>query len=78
MMLRPSFPTTQICWSLLRILRRDYGLTVGLVNPQKRPSKHLRKNTDFVKQIRRGPLRACQFPPTLSDAKGPITKPPSW
>lgn len=62
----------------IRILRRDYGLTVGLLNPQKKPSKHLRKNTDFVKQIRKGPLKACLFPPTLSDQKGTITKPPSW
>jgi len=62
----------------VRILRRDYKLTVGLLNPQEIPSRHLRKNTDFVKQIRKGPLRACQFPPTLSDSKGTITKPSSW
>jgi uncharacterized LabA/DUF88 family protein len=60
------------------IVRTNYGKTVGLLNPQDTPSKHLRKNTDFVKQIRQGPLRACQFPDTLSDAKGTITKPSSW
>lgn len=62
----------------IRIVRRNYGKTVGLLNPQEKPSKQLRKNTDFVKQIRRGPLAACQFPPTLTDAKGTITKPSSW
>jgi uncharacterized LabA/DUF88 family protein len=62
----------------IKIVRRDYGLTVGLLNPQRLPSKQLRKNTDFVKQIRRGPLRVCQFPDVLADAKGTITKPSSW
>jgi uncharacterized LabA/DUF88 family protein len=62
----------------IKVLREHYDLTVGLLNPHKKPSKHLRKNTDFIKQIRRGPLRACQLPPTLTDAKGTITKPSSW
>jgi uncharacterized LabA/DUF88 family protein len=62
----------------IKILRRDYGVTIGLLNPHQIPSKHLRKNTDFIKQIRRGPLRASQLPNTLSDAKGIITKPSSW
>jgi uncharacterized LabA/DUF88 family protein len=62
----------------IKILRRDYSLTVGLLNPQAKPSKHLRKNTDFVKQIRSGPLNACQLPPALSDSKGTITKPSVW
>ena len=62
----------------IKIVRRDYGKTVGLLNPHPRPSKQLRKNTDFVKQIRRGPLGACQFPATLRDTKGTITKPAVW
>jgi len=62
----------------IRIVRSNYGKSVGLLNPQEKPSKHLRKNTDFVKRIRYGPLKACQFPPTLADSKGTITKPSSW
>ncbi len=62
----------------IRIVRASYGKTVGLLNPQKKPSKQLRKNTDFVKQIRQGPLGACQFPDVLEDSKGEITKPTSW
>lgn len=62
----------------VRIVRRNYHKTVGLLNPQQIPSGHLRRNTDFVKQIRRGALLAAQFPDAFMDAKGKITKPDFW
>ncbi|QYJ15191.1 6-hydroxy-3-succinoylpyridine 3-monooxygenase HspA [Rubrobacter xylanophilus DSM 9941] len=62
----------------IRIVRRELGLTVGILNPQKRPSRVLAQEADFLKQIRAGALKASQFPTTLKDAHGIITKPKEW
>ncbi len=62
----------------IKVVRNDLGLTVGILNPHEEPSKQLQKNADFIKQIRKGALKACQFPSKISDAKGIITKPSSW
>lgn len=62
----------------IRIVRRELGLTVGILNPQRRPSRVLAQEADFVRQIRAGALAASQFPATLKDSKGEITKPPAW
>ena len=34
--------------------------------------------TRAVRQLRRGPISASQFPRVLKDAQGKIRKPPSW
>ena len=54
------------------------GLTVGVINPHpaQRRSRALRPT--FFKQIREPALRACQFPPVLSDENGKIHKPVGW
>ncbi len=62
----------------IRIVRRELGLRVGLLNPQKKPSRVLQQEADFLRQIRKGPLAASQFPPTLADSQGTITKPANW
>ncbi len=54
------------------------GLPVGILNPHKRPSRQLLTVARFIKQIRKGPLSASQFPPTLTDANGTFHKPATW
>jgi len=64
----------------IRIVRSELGKRVGVFNPQKQrhPSVELMKNADFVKNIRSGVLRMCQFPASLSDSNGTFHKPPEW
>ena len=51
---------------------------VGLLNPQKHPSKALLPKVTFIKQIRSGVLAKSQFPVTLKDTRGSFSKPASW
>lgn len=64
----------------IRIIRRELGKRVGVFNPQKQkhPSVELMKSADFVKNIRSGVLRLCQFPNTLRDGNGTFCKPQGW
>jgi hypothetical protein len=62
----------------IRIVRENLGLPVGLLNPHPSFSVALLKVALFKKQIRKGVLEAAQFPRTLKDADGTITKPSSW
>jgi len=62
----------------IRIVCKELGKQVGLVSPHKRPSVTLLAEVDFVKHIRRGALKASQFPDTLTDARGEFHKPASW
>lgn len=62
----------------IKIVRNDIGKQVGVLNPQKNPSRVLLANTDFFKAIRAGALASCQFPNILSDSHGVIQKPPVW
>lgn len=63
----------------LRIVRQELGLTVGILNPQARPSRALMTcRPAFCKPIRPGALAASQFPDQLRDAVGLITKPSGW
>ena len=57
---------------------RTSGFRVGILNPHERFSVELSRVAAFRKQIRKGVLQAAQFPPTLKDAQGTITKPASW
>lgn len=57
------------------------GLHVGILNPQvwrKRPNRALQKAADSYRPIRNGVLGASQFPTTLTDSRGTITKPNGW
>lgn len=51
---------------------------VGMLNPQKHPSRALLPHVKFIKQIRSGVLTKSQFPVTLTDARGIFSKPASW
>lgn len=56
-------------------------MVVGILNlqlPQKRSRALLSCKPTFFKQIRAGALAASQFPPTLMDSTGTITKPAGW
>jgi len=62
----------------IRVVRSRFGKTVGLINPQKRPSRVLSEISDFTRQVRRGVLEASQFPNQLEDADGLFHKPNTW
>ncbi len=62
----------------LKIVRYELNLPVGILNPQKRPSRVLLKHASFIKKIRRGVLTASQFPAPLQNGKGTFQKPKSW
>ena len=62
----------------VRIVRQELGLTVGILNPHRKASQVRARHASFVKPIRSGALQACQFPHTLNDAHGTITKPQAW
>jgi hypothetical protein len=65
----------------VRILIRELGVRVGVVNPHKakfRSHDLLKHEPLFFKQIRPSALRACQFPPVLQDAQGEIRRPDAW
>ena len=62
----------------IRVVTNRFKKPVGLLNPQKNPSKVLLPQVVFVKQIRAGVLAKSQFPPTLTDARGSFSKLASW
>lgn len=63
----------------LRIITREMGKKVGILNPQKHiMSKELSKYALFAKQIRKSALAVSQFPDELVDKHGTIHKPFDW
>ena len=62
----------------VRIVREELGMRVGIMNPQRHPSRVLQSNADFFKTIRRRALAESQFPRTLRDAHGTVHRPPAW
>jgi len=62
----------------IKIVRNELGKKVGVLNPQKNPSRAILPHIDFIKQIRAGALGASQFPDTMQDATGYFTKPAGW
>jgi uncharacterized LabA/DUF88 family protein len=62
----------------VQIVKNELGKPVGVLNPQKRPSRMLQQHATFYKHIRPGVLAASQFPKTLSDQHGAFNKPSEW
>ena len=62
----------------IQLIRSQLSKKVGVLNPQKNPSRAILPHVDFFKQIRSGVLRDSQFPDTLTDPHGTITKPTRW
>ena len=66
--------------SAMRYVRDDLSLRVTLVNPDPRtpsPAK-LARSATYVKRLWKSHLRQSQFPDTLRDEIGVITKPVGW
>lgn len=62
----------------VKILRNDFHLPVGILNPHQHHSNVLKAQATFMKRIRQSDVAACQFPPIMEDAKGQFHKPPVW
>lgn len=64
--------------SPIQFVKKELGKKIGILNPQKHPSKSLIAVADFIKNIRAGTLKSSQFPPALVDNQGSFSKPPGW
>ena len=64
----------------MRYVRDDLGLRVVLVNPDPRNAspKRLADSATYVKRLWKSHLKRSQFPDTLTDEIGTITKPAGW
>lgn len=64
----------------MRYVRDGLRLKVSLVNPNLvgQSPRQLSSAATYVKRIRRKHLQQSQFPGTLKDNVGTITKPASW
>ena len=62
----------------IKIVRDEFGLKVGLLNPQENPSRVLKEAVDFYRKLRQGPLSVSQFSDSLEDDDGVFRKPSRW
>lgn len=62
----------------IQVVRSELHKVVGILNPHAKPSRTLQLHASFMKPIRKGVLAASQFPATLHDAAGIISKPKRW
>jgi hypothetical protein len=62
----------------INVVRKELGLKVGILNPQRVVSWTLKQHSTFYKPISAASLAISQLPPTLTDANGTITKPIGW
>ena len=79
--MRLSYPTTRILALPIRMIRDILGRVVTVVNPnidrRMRAPRELVDAASFLRPLRETTLRKSQFPATLKDFQGPITKPSS-
>ena len=62
----------------VQVVKNELSKPVGVLNPQKRPSRMLQKYATFYKHIRPVVLAASQFPAKLKDELGSFSKPAGW
>lgn len=62
----------------IKVVRQRFQKQVGIINPQKRPSRAFINNVDFMRQVRRGVIEDSLFPDELTDSTGDFHKPPEW
>lgn len=62
----------------INLARIRLNKEVGVFDPSRRRSFQLHKAASWYRSLRRGPLMASQFPGTLRDSQGIITKPSGW
>jgi uncharacterized LabA/DUF88 family protein len=66
----------------VRMVKQEFGKNIGIIAPLRDPRQYvtprLARHADYIMRISKKTLQACQFPPTLSDARGAFHKPPQW
>jgi len=62
----------------IEVVRRQLRKPVGVLNPNERFSNALKRAATFYRPLSEQGLASCQFPLTLQDARGTITKPATW
>ena len=62
----------------INMVKDRLGKQVGVFDPSRRRSFELHGAASWYRPLRQGPLGASQFPHTLTDAQGPVSKPSSW
>jgi uncharacterized LabA/DUF88 family protein len=62
----------------IEVVRKRFGLQVGVLNPQSGFSSALFRTATFYKKSPRSELANCQFPDRLTDAGGTFAKPARW
>lgn len=62
----------------VEMVRARLGKQIGVFDPSRRRSFELYNAASWYRPLRKGPLSASQFPDTLSDANGSVTKPAGW
>jgi len=61
----------------IELAQTELGLVVGVLNPHPSNRRSYALRPTFFKQIRASALKRSQFPPTLTDVNGQISKPPT-
>jgi len=62
----------------VKIVKEDFGLRVGILNPYELNPTVLKAHAAFIKRIRQADVAACQLPDVLTDSKGSFNKPSIW
>ena len=64
----------------IKMVRDKLNFPVGVINPGTKDTtpKELRDSATFQRRIYKKTLRDCQFPDTMADANGTVTKPSKW
>ena len=62
----------------IRLTTTELSKQVGVYSTRRRVNVRLSEVATWARHVRQGPLSASQFPPTLQDHIGTITKPESW
>ncbi len=62
----------------IEMVRTRLGKRVGILDPSRKRSFELYNAASWYRPLRSGPVSASLFPDTLSNTRGPITKPSGW
>ena len=62
----------------ISMVRTKLDKIVGVIDPSPKRSFELSSAASWYRSLRQGPLSVSQFSPTLNDAQGVISKPPTW
>lgn len=62
----------------IRLVKTTIGKRVMILNPRSRTATDLQGIADGYRTVRLGPIASSQFPKTLQDEHGVISKPATW